>query len=257
MPRAAIVGPRGFIGAAVRAELESRGYDTVLLDRGSDTATVPRCDLGFFCAGSSAAYLSTIDPIRCLQANVVDLYGYLASLKVDRWVHMSSLSVYPIASASKSEDAPVDLSRLSVYGMHKSLAETYVRTFAQTAIVLRVGYLYGKGLRKNLLFDLRSGRTELFLTADSVLAPLDVALLADAAASLAEKADTGTYNVASRYVLTAAEIASLKGGAFVFLGERHIDERGVALERLSKYWSQPQSQAGHVESVRSYLEGHE
>lgn len=255
MPRAAIVGPRGFIGTAVRAELESRGYEIVLLERDSETATVPYCDLAFFCAGSSAAYLSSKDPMRCLRANVIDLYGYLATLKADRWVLMSSLSVYPAGLQSKSEDAPVELSRLSVYGMHKAMAEAYVCTFTPNAIVLRVGYLYGKGLRKNLMFDLRSGRKELFLTPDSALAPLDVALLADAAASLAEKALPGIYNVASRYVVTAAEIAALKGGRFIFLGERHVDERGVELERLGMHWNQPQSQAEHVDSIRSYLEG--
>lgn len=239
----------------MREELESRGYDTVLLDRGSESASVPRCDFAFFCAGSSAAYLSTKDPMHCLRANVMDLHGYLVGLRADRWVLMSSLSVYPAASMIKSEDGAVELSRLSVYGMHKALAETYVRTFTQNAIVLRVGYLYGRGLRKNLLFDLRSGRKELFVTPDSAIAPLDVALLADAAVSLAEKAMDGTYNVASRYVRTAAEIASLKGGSVVFLGERHVDERGVSLEKLGKYWSQPQSQAQHIESIRSYIEG--
>jgi len=255
MPRAAIVGPGGFIGAAVRAELETRGYEAVPLERGSDAASVPHCNIAFFCAGSSAAHLSSKDPMRCLRANVIDLYGYLSALKVDRWVLMSSLSVYPADLARKSEDAPVDVSALSVYGMHKAVAETYVRTFTPNAVVLRVGYLYGKGLRKNLIFDLRTGRKELFLTADSVVAPLDVALLADAAVSLAEKASPGTYNVASRYALTAAEIAMLKGGGVSFLGERHIDERGVVLDRLRTYWTQPQSRTEHIDSIRSYLEG--
>jgi nucleoside-diphosphate-sugar epimerase len=256
MPKAAVVGPRGFIGASVVEELESRGYDIALFERSSAMTSAPHCQLGFFCAGSSAAYLSLKDPARCLQANVIDLHSYLAGLKVDRWVLMSSLSVYPADSPVKSEDSPIDLSRLSMYGAHKALAEAYARAFARDALILRVGYLYGKGLRKNLLFDLRSGRSDLFLTPSSILAPLDVALLANAAVSLAEKAPAGTYNVASRYVVTASEVAALKGGAHEFRGERHVDERGVTLQRLGAYWIQTQTEAEHRASIRSYVGGH-
>jgi nucleoside-diphosphate-sugar epimerase len=256
MPKAAVVGPRGFIGASVVDELESRGYETVLFDRGSAMTSASRCRLGFFCAGSSAAYLSLKDPARCLQANVIDLHSYVASLKVDRWVFMSSLSVYPADSPVKSEDSPVDLSSLSMYGAHKALAEVYARAFARDAVVLRVGYLYGRSLQRNLLFDLRAGRSDLFLTPNSTLAPLDVALLANAAVSLAEKAAAGTYNVASRYVVTASEVAALKGGAHDFRGERHVDERGVTLDKLGTYWIQSQTQAEHRASIKSYIEGH-
>jgi nucleoside-diphosphate-sugar epimerase len=141
-------------------------------------------------------------------------------------------------------------------GAHTALAEVYARAFARDAVVLRVGYHYGRSLQRNLLFDLRAGRSDLFLPPNTTLAPLDVALLANAAVSLAEKAAAGTYNVASRYVVTASEVAALKGGAHDFRGERHVDERGVTLDKLGTYWIQSQTQAEHRASIKSYIEGH-
>lgn len=255
MPSAAVIGPRGFVGSSMLAQLAAAGYQTVPLGRGADPGSARDCELAFFCAGNSAPHLSSKDPARCLQASVSDLHGYLARLKVRRWVVMSSVSVYPASLPRKSEDSAIDLRELSLYGAHKALAELYARSFGGDAVIVRAAYLFGRGLKKNLLYDLRQGATEHYLSADSVLAPLDVALLAQAAIALAEKAPAGTYNVASRHLLSAAQVAALKGGEHRFRGERRVDERGLSLSKLERYWKQPQSESEHRASVAAFLKG--
>lgn len=253
MPSAAVIGPRGFVGSSVLAQLAAAGYRTVPLGRSDEPAAAQGCDLAFFCAGNSAPHLSSADPARCLQASVADLHGWLARLKARRWIVLSSVAVYPASLALKSEDSALDLRELSVYGAHKALAELYARSFGGDAVIVRAAYLFGRGLKKNLLYDLRQGATEHYLSADSALAPLDVALLAQAALALAEKAPAGTYNVASRHLLSAAQIAALKGGEHRFRGERRVDERGISLSKLERYWREPQSESEHRASISAFL----
>ena len=220
-----------------------------------DTApdTVPEVDWVFFCAGNSAAYLSARDPQYCLQRNVIDLWKYLTMLRYNRWIHLSSVSVYPTGLNEKREDMTLDLRQLDLYGAHKLLAEKYVGEFAVDWIITRVGYLFGKGLKKNIFFDLWNGQNELFLTRNSVLAPLRADHLAQACITLADTAESGTYNVASAFSLSVPDIVSMKPGEYVFRDERHVDERGVNLDRLHRYWQQPENDTEYRGSIAAFL----
>ncbi len=253
--RAGVVGPDGFIGSAFSRELSRAGYSVVPIRRDTALAQVEPLELAFFCAGNSAAFLTRREPLRCLDANVGDLYRCLTALRARRWVLLSSTAVYPLDLADKREDAAIDVSKLPLYGAHKALSELYLREYAPEAVVLRAGYLFGQGLKKNLLYDLRQGRRELFLTPASILSPLDVDQLAEAGRTLAERAAPGTYNVSSAYTLSVAELTALRGGEYSFAAERHLDERGLSLARLHQHWQQPQTEAEYRQEVANYLKG--
>lgn len=74
-----------------------------------------------------------------------------------RWVHLSTLSVYGLATGRVQEDAPLD-ARLGWYGQAKCVAEDEVQAYAQAtagstaanakpsgAVILRPGCVYGAG----------------------------------------------------------------------------------------------------------------
>src|SRR5262249_26049704 len=55
------------------------------------------------------------------------------------------------------EHAPIDLTRVSRYGLHKHLAEQMVRAAHPAWLVVRMGGFVGPGLKKNAIFDMLCG----------------------------------------------------------------------------------------------------
>jgi nucleoside-diphosphate-sugar epimerase len=251
---AAVIGANGFIGRNVLERLRAEGIPTTLIGRQTLCEEWPSSvDVVFFCAGNSSTVLTRRDPALCLRRNVLDLDDYLLGLKFRRFVHLSSVSVYPTDVVDKREDAAIDIRSLPLYGAHKLMAECHVMEFAQDWVIVRPGSLFGPGLKKNLFQDLRSGGSDIWLKRASHLAALDVRDLADACVVLAEKAENEVVNVASRHVVTVGEIVGLCPREYQFREERLVDERGLSLDVLGQYWHEGRDRADHMTAIAEFL----
>ncbi len=198
--------------------------------------------------------------MACLQQNVFDLYAYLESLEYDKFIYMSSASVYPDFLQDKREDSSIDIADLSLYGAHKYLSEQYVKRYTKGSwIILRPGYLFGHGLWKNIFFDLRAGGKDIYLKPDSYIAALDVQKLAEAVYCLANDCEDEIFNIASSHGVCVQDLLDIKGGEFVLHSERYINESGLSLEKISKYWKEAMSREAYLSSIARYLKstGHE
>ena len=70
-------------------------------------------------------------------------------------VLISSIAVYA-DSRGKNEDDEPDTDGLSAYGSNRLQLERWVREDFPAALIVRLPALYGKGLKKNFLYDLRT-----------------------------------------------------------------------------------------------------
>ena len=70
-------------------------------------------------------------------------------------VLISSIAVYA-DSRGKDEDSPMPTSGLPAYGRNRLQLETWVREDFPAALIVRLPALYGRGLRKNFLYDLHT-----------------------------------------------------------------------------------------------------
>lgn len=253
---ALVVGPDGFIGQNVVGALKKRDIEYNPVRKNRDISALPNksVDCVFFCAGNSAEFRTRDDPLHCLRRNVFDLQEYLTGLEYKRFVHFSSTAVYPPELSEKMEQVRLDPRELSLYGAHKLLSERYVQEFAQNWVILRPAYLYGPGLWKNLFYDIRVGKTDIYLTKDSHLAALDVRYLADAAVELATAASNEVFNVASSHVISIPELMRIAPMEFSFHDERHIDQRGISLEKLHQYWQEPLSETGYQNALLDFFQ---
>lgn len=68
-------------------------------------------------------------------------------------VLISTIAVYS-DSRGKDENSRMTEHQLSAYGRNRLLLETWVQEDFERALILRLPALYGKGLKKNFLFDL-------------------------------------------------------------------------------------------------------
>ena len=112
------------------------------------------------CAGSGSAALAREEPARDFARTVGTTLEVLEFIRADSprtaLVYPSSGAVYgSAASIPVTIDAP--LKPAGPYGVHKTVAEEIIRSYARSfdvnAAIVRVFSVYGAGLRKQLLWD--------------------------------------------------------------------------------------------------------
>lgn len=146
---AALIGHTGFVGSNLLAqrpfrdrfnssnirEMAGRAYDLVV------------------CAGVSAVkWKANREPERDW-AGIRPLLDVLATVRAGRFVLISTVDVYP-DPRGVTESSPVHGRANHPYGTHRLRVEDFVRERFPRHHILRLPGLFGRGLKKNVLFDL-------------------------------------------------------------------------------------------------------
>ena len=169
-------------GSWTKSEAEAWGIETWLagdvdstnLDRAAAFAS-GSIDAIFHAAGTGSVQNAQSDPLGALRQSVLSTGEVLDFLRVRapgaRLVFPSSAAVYGIAAAEPlSEGRP--LAPVSIYGAHKAMCESlivsYVLAFGLKATIVRYFSIFGRGLRKQLVWEVcqrlerNRGKLELF-----------------------------------------------------------------------------------------------
>jgi len=176
MTRTALVtGAAGFIGSALVRSLSGSGVRVHGLDlqpapdylrslianwtvadiSSGLPAGVERVDAVFHCAGGATVGASFDNPAADYLANVAtteSVLGGVAGWADTRIVLVSSAAVYGNQSPAAIPES-AELKPISPYAEHKRAAEERVRNSRLSVAVVRLFSVYGRGLRKQLLWD--------------------------------------------------------------------------------------------------------
>lgn len=163
--RVALLGHRGFVGSAFAAYLRAINCDVVGIDR-STYGRYRRqgADVVINAAGSSDRRLAETSPLESFQANVELTLASLTDFPTDLYIYLSTVGVYPdrTDTSLNSEDAKIDPTRLSAYGLFKLMGEMIVASRSPKWLIARLGPMVGPSLRKNSVYDLLEQRTLFF-----------------------------------------------------------------------------------------------
>lgn len=170
-----ILGGRGFIGSAISryCEFNKINYKIITRDNYAELKEL-ECDIFINANGNSKKYLATKEPLMEFDASVRSVKASLTDFKYKHYIHLSSCDVYPDCSSPESTDEKsiIDISKQSIYGFHKFLAEQCVRQFAKKWLIIRMGGFVGVGLKKNPIYDILEGGP-LWLAPESRLQYMD------------------------------------------------------------------------------------
>lgn len=146
-----LVGSTGFVGGNLMAK-----HKFTAVCHSSDVAVQygTRPDLCVYAGVPAAMFLANADPeadlavMRAAREN-------LQKIAPKELVLISSIAVYA-DSRGKNEDEEPDTEGLSAYGRNRLQLEHWVREDFPDALIVRLPALYGQGLKKNFLYDLRT-----------------------------------------------------------------------------------------------------
>ncbi len=152
-----ILGGAGFVGSGIRCALEQRGVNVTVIELENYKGCVGLSfDVLINANGNSKKFLAVQSPREEFTASVNSVQHSLLDFRFGIYLHLSTVDVYTNHEdpSSNSEDTFVDVTHLSLYGLHKYLAEQIVQRYAEQWIILRCGGFVGAGLKKNSIYNM-------------------------------------------------------------------------------------------------------
>lgn len=147
--KSALIGYTGFVGSNIDAQADfTDRYNT----KNIDEIDGKEYDLVVSAATYAEMWKINQDPEGDL-AQVNSLIEHLKTVKAKQFVLISTVGVYK-NSLGATEDTPIDLEGLPPYGVNRYHLEQVVREHFPGALIVRLPGLFGKGLKKNVIFDL-------------------------------------------------------------------------------------------------------
>jgi nucleoside-diphosphate-sugar epimerase len=148
----ALIGHSGFVGGAM---LRARSFDFCYRSSDIDTIRGRQFDTIYCCGAPAEKWRANRDPAED-RARLATLTDALADVQASRMVLISTIDVYP-RPAGVDEHTAIDVAASQPYGLHRYELEEFCRARFVTTVV-RLPGLYGRGLKKNAIFDLLNDR---------------------------------------------------------------------------------------------------
>ncbi len=134
----ALVGSTGFVGGNLLRQLE---FDALFHSKNSEELRGQDCEELWFAGLPATKWAANREPESDL-AKIEAIQRTLSELRCGHFVLISTIDVY-------NDQEP--------YGRHRRDFEGFVRQRFPEHTILRLPGLFGKGLKKNVLFDLLTG----------------------------------------------------------------------------------------------------
>ena len=148
MGKHALIGYTGFVGGNIAAQHK---FDDQYNTKNIDDIDDKEYDLVVSAATYAEMWKINQDPEGDL-AQINGLIEHLRNVKAKKFVLISTVGIYKNPNGA-NEDTPIELDGLLPYGVNRHHLEEFVRNNFD-ALIVRLPGLFGKGLKKNVIFDL-------------------------------------------------------------------------------------------------------
>ncbi|OGC47383.1 pyridine nucleotide transhydrogenase [candidate division WWE3 bacterium RIFCSPHIGHO2_01_FULL_42_13] len=145
----ALIGFTGFVGSNILSQTKiTKLYNSSNIEEIKNK----KFDL-VLCSGLRAEKWKANQNPQADIENIHVLMNSLETVKANKFIHISTVDVYP-TPIGVNEDTLIDSSNLQPYGRHRYLFEEFVRGHFKNVCIIRLPGLFGKGIKKNFIYDL-------------------------------------------------------------------------------------------------------
>jgi nucleoside-diphosphate-sugar epimerase len=145
----ALIGHTGFVGSNLARQHE---FQACFNTKNIAEIAGGRFDL-LVCSGMPAVKWAANRQPWADRASLDRLLGNLRRAEAEQVVVISTVDVYP-NPVEVDEDSPINPLAQEPYGKHRHMLEQAVRAHFPRVLILRLGGLFGTGLKKNAVYDL-------------------------------------------------------------------------------------------------------
>lgn len=156
----AIVGYTGFVGSNLLARYK---FDHYFNSKNFADAKNMEFDELYFCGTPAVKWYANKYPDIDLE-NIQKITDILAKIKTKKIILISTIDVYDNPQSQQTEDyvdkfLPIDVSRehktiKNPYGQHRLALEDFIKRTFTNYLIIRLPALIGRGLKKNIIYDL-------------------------------------------------------------------------------------------------------
>lgn len=147
--REALIGYTGFVGGNLKRQ---HNFTDFYNSKNFSDMKEQQYSL-VVCAGISATkWIANKEPEQD-RINIKRLEDVLKTVRVDHFILVSTIDVYPLKKG-KNEDYKCDEITNDTYGSHRLSFENFCFENFTNCTIIRLPALFGKGLKKNVIYDL-------------------------------------------------------------------------------------------------------
>lgn len=171
--RTGLIGHTGFVGSAL---LRQTRFDACF--NSANIAAIEGQEFGtLVCAAAPGSMFEANRAPDRDAAQIDALIARLATARADRFVLISSIAVLADFAGGDDEGSQAFQQELA-YGRHRRALEAFVESHFASSLIIRLPALFGRGLRKNFVFDLMNPVPSLLPEArrDALVSALDPAI---------------------------------------------------------------------------------
>jgi sugar phosphate isomerase/epimerase len=146
----AIVGYSGFVGSNL---LQFYKFDYFYNSQNFSEAKNKNFDELYFCGIPALKWKANKYPQEDLDT-IENIQNILKTIKVNKFILISTIDVYENVDLGNDEDYDCDYIINHPYGRNRYIFEYFIKTNFTDYHIIRLPALFGKGLKKNIIFDL-------------------------------------------------------------------------------------------------------
>tara|TARA_R110002073_G_scaffold217844_3_gene378131 strand:+ start:10103 stop:11683 length:1581 start_codon:yes stop_codon:yes gene_type:complete len=146
----AIIGYTGFVGSNL---LQFYKFDFLYNSKNFIEAKNQTFDTLFFCGIPAVKWKANKNPEE--DYNIIEnIKSILNTINVNKIILISTIDVYDKVDKEFNEEHLINFNKNHTYGKNRFLFEEYVKNNFNDYHIIRLPGLFGKGLKKNIIYDL-------------------------------------------------------------------------------------------------------
>jgi hypothetical protein len=143
-----LIGYTGFVGSNLIKQMD---FNYIYNSKNIHEIKNMVFDELYFCGLPAEKWKINKDPKSDLK-NIIDIIGFLRKIVVKKFILISTIDVYQDLNSS-NENSLFSYNNHHSYGVNRRIFENFISENFENHHIIRLPGLFGKGLKKNIIFD--------------------------------------------------------------------------------------------------------